>query len=189
MKSMARALLIVIGTLILAGAATGPDDAISNLSGWADKIVGFSPRWLANPKADFWGILVGAILVAVSMGIWIWPLVVRSIDAHKWWQGKARFTISEAACVLCGISPSNFAKSERAKALANDILGGVRNGMIRVDGESWVAGNIGLAIGSTPSRYPKKPEATFDTLIEKNALEGFAKHRGFKLPWPLPAKD
>lgn len=188
-RSVGKYVLPVGGTIMLAAATTKPDDAISNLSGWADKVVGYSPSWLSNPNADNWGIWIGAALLAAALVTWTAPWAARLVRDRKWWYGKVRFTIPEAACLLCGLRPSQFDMQERAKALANDILGGVRNGMIRIDGEAWVTNNIGLALGPNPSKYPKKPDATLDTLIGKNTLEGFAKNRGFKLPWPLSKTD
>lgn len=107
--------------------------------------------------------------------------------APPWWQGKSRFLITEAACALCGIKPSQYAAHERANALANDIVGGVRNGLIRVADEAYTIHNIGLIVGPNPSKYPKKPDATVETQIGIRTLNAFARNRNMKLPWPIPA--
>lgn len=104
-----------------------------------------------------------------------------------WWQGKTRFLITEAACALCGIKPSQYPTHERAVALANDILGGVRNGQIRVADEAYTINNIGLTVGQNPSKYPKKPDANLETQIGLRTLNAFARNRDLKLLWPIPA--
>lgn len=133
--------------------------------------------------APIWAL--GLIAVFSATTLFIIAAFITSLFRKAWWSGKERFSVTEAACVLCGIKPSNYERSERARALARDILGGVQGGHIRVAGEAFTAQNIGLVLGSHPSHYPKKPEATSDTLIGKNALEGFAKNRKLKLPWKM----
>jgi hypothetical protein len=59
-----------VGTLLLAAAATKPDDAISNVAGWAE-LLGFST--LANlltPSADGWAVAVGVLLIGFPAALW-----------------------------------------------------------------------------------------------------------------------
>jgi hypothetical protein len=139
-----------------------------------------SDRYLGAP---IWALALIAVFSMTTF--FIFAAFIAFLFRKAWWSGKERFTITEAASVLCGISPSRYERSERAKALARDILGGVQGGHIRVAGEAYTVQNIGLVIGSHPSRYPKKPEATYETLVGKNALEGLAKNRNLKLPWKM----
>ena len=50
------------------GAQVGPDDAVSNLSKWAAKFLGWEvPAWLRAPLADIWVTALGGALVAVGV--------------------------------------------------------------------------------------------------------------------------
>lgn len=151
-------------------------------------IVSMPPSWLLLvrefelPSAN----AVLATLIIAFFVFWILRTAIAAIiiwKTPKWWAGKIRFSVIEAASALSGVWPSQYGKSERAQALANDLLGGVREGQIRVAGEVWSAQNVGLVIGPNPSKYPKKPNADFSTLISKMTLEALARNRALKLPW------
>jgi len=61
-----------LGTLLMFGSQVGPDDAVSNLSKWPAKFLGWdAPAWLKNPLADEWFFWLGAALVLVGLCFWV----------------------------------------------------------------------------------------------------------------------
>jgi len=57
-----------LGALLIAAAEISPEQAVSNLSGWAI-FLGISdvPGWLASDSADTWGMVIGIIVVLGSL--------------------------------------------------------------------------------------------------------------------------
>ena len=173
-----------VGALILGAAATKPDEAISNLGGWVKSIIGFAPNWLSRPDADRWGLWIGGGLLTLAVIVWLLPTVIRWNSQRSWWQSKQRFTVPEAASVLCGISPDRYTKSGRAQALANDILSHIQTGDIPLSGErlsiTFAMESMGR-FDATP--YPRKPEADIGSSVDRTALEKLAASRGLRIPW------
>ena len=62
------------GAFLVAIANISPQEAGSNISAWAAFVGWETPKWLAIPSADTWGIWIGSILVCGAIVSVVWPV-------------------------------------------------------------------------------------------------------------------
>ena len=160
--------------------------------------------WYANAGHD-WDQLVTPLLAFLTS----WPLLAIAIlsggvmiglrlDAYlanrmarRWWENVQAFSIKDAACLLAGIKRSDFEKSDRACALANELRGYVNSGhvplFLEIEFEraprDWSDPNTRYE-----PPYDKK-NVGFDAVISKRFVQDIARARKWQLPWPIPPKE
>jgi hypothetical protein len=66
--------------VIMAAARTGPDDAVSNISRWLNRLGFGSKEWMTNPNVDTWAFRIAAIVFLLGIGGVILPLISASAD-------------------------------------------------------------------------------------------------------------
>lgn len=133
--------------------------------------------------------LAASVLAFGTMiGMWL-NVGMQAFDARRantqWWRGRASFTIERASCLLVGVPPSHFVKSEIAQGLADELVSLVRAGNIptymeepRFSEETMENADLdGVRI------YCTKPNIGRDGVIAKSNVEKFAEKKGHILPW------
>jgi hypothetical protein len=124
------------------------------------------------------------------MGVWLDAYVARR-TASRWWDKVQAFTISDAACLLSDVKRSDFQKSDRAVAIANELRGFINSGQVPLFLEMEY--EKALPDFSDPNaRYEPpygKKDVGFDAVIARTVVEGIARGKKWPLPWPIPPKD
>lgn len=152
-----------------------------------------APKTGASPMLEYitqpWILTVSLIAIGVAAGVWI-DTGLRSIDArranNRWWDGMKSFSIERAACLMAGIMPKNYAGNERAKGIADELIGLVRAGQIPTNMEPSIYTEEALDnadFAPNEPLYKSKPSAGLDTVIARKQIESFSKSRGYSLPW------
>lgn len=66
-----------LGAVVLAAAQIKPDEAISNVWAWADRLTGYAPAWLGTASADNWATAIGLVLLIAALALWLLGSVSR----------------------------------------------------------------------------------------------------------------
>lgn len=137
---------------------------------------------------------IGAlVIVCLAFGAWL-DTAVRAWDSRRerqnWWHKVQAFTIRDAACLLANIKRSEFEKSDRAAAIANELRGYVNSGhmptFLEFEFEKPTPDFSDPKLRFEPP-YDKK-DVGFDAMISKTTVESIARGRKWSLPWPIPPK-
>jgi hypothetical protein len=126
----------------------------------------------------------------VVVGLWLDAYLVRR-TAKLWWHHVHAFTIRDSACLLANIKRSEFEKSDRAVAIANELRGYVNSGQVplflEIEFERPPPDFADPKVRYEPP-YERK-DIGFDAVISKRTIEGMARGRKWPLPWSLPAVE
>lgn len=125
---------------------------------------------------------IGAVLSCFL--IWInWPTLNPSMEMepqlnrvvtdNSWASGHQHLSIEFAACALGGVTVDSFAHSDRARAIARELLTLVKAGKIETTDHFQSRERSGVTVlEDGEPQYPKVEGATMDTLISVESLSG-----------------
>jgi hypothetical protein len=143
--------------------------------------------WLTSQG---WFLVLSGLAVGFALGVWMDAYLVRR-NSKIWWQHLQAFSIKDAACLLSGIKRSEFEKSDRANALANELRGYVNSGHVPLFLE--IEFERAPRDWSDPStRYEPpydKKDVGFDAVISKRFIQDIAIARKWPLPWSVPPNE
>lgn len=152
-----------------------------------------APEGAPAPVLEFltqpWILSLSLIILGVTVGVWI-DAGLRAIDAKRenkhWWKKMKSFSIERASCLMAGVMPNDYANSEKAKGIADELIGLVRAGDIPTNMEPSIYGDDVLDNVDFPDGtkfYKDKPSAGRDAVISRREVELFARRYGHELPW------
>jgi hypothetical protein len=158
-------------------------------------------KWFENPRhqvsevAHFfawltvqgWFLLLTGLVLGFGAGAWLDAYLVRR-TGKLWWHHIQAFTIRDSACLLAAIKRSEFEKSDRALAIANELRGYVNSGHVPLFLEMEFEKPF-PDLSDPKARYEPpydKKDVSFDAVIPKRCVEYMARGRSWPLPWSLP---
>jgi hypothetical protein len=172
-------------------------EEVGQRMGWttfiADAVVSKDGKLVVPPPspAVIWMIAAFLVMVGIFAGLWI-DSALRAFDkrraAKRWWEGLEAFSLTNCASLIEGIHPSEFDKSVRAKAVADDFRGLINSGHMPLHTEEPAPHNgPALTAPYAAPRYALKAVG-YDAVIARKTLESLSRTRGYELPWPIPPR-
>jgi hypothetical protein len=110
-------------------------------------------------------------------------LLRRLQSGNSWARNVKVLGIRQAACAFANVTPESYDTSERAQAIAVDLLSQVSNGWLGTPEDySAKAGKTWVMIKGTPA-FPPKGKVSIDMIVDKRGLAEFGKDRGLDTSW------
>lgn len=168
-------------------------ETVSQRLGWDTAIADIAvpksgPSLMIDAVTSPPAVMLLMIAAGIAVGMWLdtalraWD---RRRDAQQWWKGLHTFSVRSGACLIAGIPDTEFDKSARAKAIADEYRGYINAGHM----PTVLEARLPVPVGRIDYRPPYATKTIgYDAVILRRDLENLARARGWQLPWSIPPK-